>query len=257
MRTTISNRRRTIAGMAGAGLGAAAAVVALGLVGPEPSVLRLAAAGTDVSGSCDEAEHAGDPECSAVAGAPRTTETAAPTTSTTAAPVPAVSVDPAPAADVRTVAAGEAGSVEVAVEGGTLRLLATSPAAGWRVEVERGAGHEVEVQLASGSRRVDLHVELEDGRLRERVRVRDDATGAETRTEDGVVVRSEPARTAAGDDSGGRGRGGDDVAGDDHAGRGRGRGSDDVAGDDSGGRGRGSDDVGGDDHGGRGRGGDD
>ena len=35
--------------------------------GPAPSVFQLAGAGEDISGSCDEAEHANDPECQGTA----------------------------------------------------------------------------------------------------------------------------------------------------------------------------------------------
>ena len=60
---------------AAAGLLGASAVAALVLgAGPAPSVLQLAGASSDdaaddISGNCDEAEHAADPEC---AGTPTT-----------------------------------------------------------------------------------------------------------------------------------------------------------------------------------------
>ena len=44
-------------------LGAATALTLVVGVGPAPSVFQLAGANEDISGNCDEAEHANDPEC--------------------------------------------------------------------------------------------------------------------------------------------------------------------------------------------------
>jgi hypothetical protein len=118
------------------------------------------------------------------------------------------------------------------------------------VEVEQAAGREIELDFRRGGQRVQVNVEIEDGVVRERLRVRDDEAGTDLRIENGVVVRAEgfgdqsiPAPSTgsggpSGDDSGRRG---DDGPGDDHGG---------DRDDDGGGSGRGGGDDGrGDDHG--------
>jgi hypothetical protein len=219
-----TSRRR--AGLAIAG-GLLAGVGALALAqwpGDDPDPIRLAGVHEDVSGNCDEAEHANDPECAGVQvpGGPAGDDGTTSTTSTTAG---TAATGQPQAGDTRVVDAGAAGSITVVSDGRSLGLLATSPNPGWRVEVEQSAGREVEVTFRSGALRVDVDVELEDGRIRERVRTRDDATGAETRTEDGVVVRVEGP-----DDSSSSGPGsGDDRATDDDS-SGHGSGDDDSSG---------------------------
>ncbi|MGQ0832342.1 MAG: hypothetical protein ACT4OV_11755 [Microthrixaceae bacterium] len=187
-------RSRTRLGAAAGILGVSVALIAATGAGPAPSILQLTGASEDVRGNCDEAEHASDPGCTAALQSPRaeddsttsTTSTTGDDGSTTSTTV----TDPAPN-EVRTVSAGDAGSIIVAVEGAQLRLLAASPNQGWQVEVEHAAGHEVEVSFRSGSLRVDVNVELEDGEVRERVRTRNDATDERVETEDGVVVRDD------------------------------------------------------------------
>src|SRR5262245_27201193 len=174
---------------AAAGLLGASAAVALVLgVGPAPSPLTLAGASRDdtaddIRGNCDEAEHAGGPECS---GTPTTDGT----TSTTLGDTTSTTADDGngtPADDVRSLDAAGAGSVIYAVEGGSLRLITATPASGWAVEVEQGTGREVELDFRSGTKRVQVNLEIEDGQVRERVRFRDDADDTDIRTEDGVV----------------------------------------------------------------------
>ena len=213
-----------------AGLAGAAAVAALVLgAGPAPSVFQLAGAGEDTSGPCDEAEPAGDPECQ---GSPTTDDDgtsstaddgSTSTTSTTFDDTSTTVDDGAPADDIRSLDAAGAGTVVYAVEGGTLRLVTATPTAGWRVEVEQGAGREVELDFRSGTRRVQVNLELEDGQVRERVRFRDDADGTDIRTEDGVTRddNSGPGSGSADDDgadddSGSGGGGDDDSRGRDH-----------------------------------------
>ena len=55
--------RRTRLAAGAALLGAATALTLVVGVGPAPSVFQLAGANEDISGNCDEAEHANDPEC--------------------------------------------------------------------------------------------------------------------------------------------------------------------------------------------------
>jgi hypothetical protein len=218
-----SPTRRTRLGAAAGLAGAAAAFTLVLGIGPAPSVFQLAGANEHLSGSCDEAEHANDPECAGVVAPDASTSTTADdsatsstlddgTTSTT------VGDDPSgPAATVRTVDAAGAGTVIVSVEGSSLRLVAATPTAGWQVEVEQGSGREIEVDFRQGTKRVQVDVELEDGQVRERVRVRDDADGTDVRSEGGTVVRDD-----AGTDDSGSGHGSDDTADDDHCGSGHG-----------------------------------
>ncbi len=229
---------RTRIGAAAGAAGAAAVFAHVVGVGPAPSVFQLAGAGEDISGSCDEAEHADDPECRGTAstrddgttsttvdGATSTTEDA--TTSTT------VGGSAAPRADaIGTLDAAGSGTVIYAVEGGGLRLVSATPVPGWRVEVEQGAGREVELDFRSGSRRVQVNLELEDGRVRERVRFRDDADGTDVRTEDGVVQSdsSGPGSGDDGDDHSNSGPGSGDDRDDDSSGSGHDGSDDDSSG---------------------------
>jgi hypothetical protein len=178
------------------------------------------------------------------------------TTSTTAATLPtgiSGSTTAGATDGTRVVDAGGAGTVTVAQEGGSLRLLAAEPADGWTVEVEESAGREVEVDFRRGTERVQVNVELEDGAVRERVRFRDRATGEELLVEDGVVIGTDDGTDDRGgrDDDGteDRGPGNDDDHGDDDH-------DDDHDDDDHGGHGDDDthDDTHDDDHGGRGEG---
>jgi len=183
-------------GIAAAALGGASALAFVTVAGAggsgSASAVRLAAAAdgsaddgpADVSGPCDEAEHANDPRCTAAAPAGAAVPNGA---------APDGSAAAAGQHSLRTVG----GTVTYTVDGATLTLVDAAPASGWTVEVEQASGPEIEVDFRSGTRRVQANVELEDGQVRERVRVRDEATGAEVRIENGVVVRDEPADEAA------------------------------------------------------------
>lgn len=183
-----------LAGGAAAGVAALLALAPVGGGSPADPAMALAGTSDDISGPCDEAEHADDPRCT-------TTSVPRSTTSTTVTTAP--DDDPAPgtppSGEVRTIDAVGAGTVVVAVEGTSLRLISATPASGWQVEVEQATGREVEVDFRAGTRRVQVNLELEDGQVRERVRVRDDATGTDVRSEDGVVVDDDA------DDSSGHG----------------------------------------------------
>ncbi len=202
---------------------------------PSPSA-QLASSNEDpgdISGPCDELENADKPECAGT-----TSRRATPTgdtTSTTGATTPtptagAVPVTAAPGGDVRSFAAAEAGTVTYAVNGATLTLVDAAPAAGWRVEVERASGIELDLDFRSGTRRVQVDVEFEDGGVRERVRIRDDADDTRTEITNGTVTRVDDDRDDSLDP-------GDDDSEDDS-----GHGSDDDAGDDDDSSGHGSDD---------------
>jgi hypothetical protein len=212
-------RLRTVAGLVGGGIGLALVTG----VGPAPSLLA-AASGGDTNGDS-------------------TTSTSAPVASSGNQVVDAVG----------------AGTVNFRRSGAELTLVSAVPSPGWRVEVEQSAGAEIEVDFRQGSRRVQVNLELEDGAVRERIRVRDEADGSEIRIENGVVVRAEPGDRA--DDPRGDDRVGDDHRGpiDDGAvddGNGPGSGGDHAVEDNSnrgpgsGSGGQGADDPPGDDHGG-------
>ena len=236
-------KRPRIAAAAGL-LGASAAIALLLGVGPAPSALQLAGASSDdvaddISGNCDEAEHAGDPECS---GAPTsggaTSSTIDDDTTSTTAGGGVTASD-----DVRSLDAAGAGTVIYAIEDGGLRLVTATPASGWAVEVEQSAGREVELDFRAGTRRVQVNLEIEDGEVRERVRFRDDADDTDVRTEDGVVVSDDST-----DDNSNSGPGSGD---EDHSDDDSGPGSDDD--DDHSGSGHDGDDSGDDDSSGSGR----
>ena len=102
------------------------------------------------------------------------TSSAGPTTSTSA-PVSTVFVavpTTAAAPDTHSFEAGDAGTVTYRVDGGVLTLIDATPNPGWRVDVERVAGREIDLDFRSGLRRVQVDVEFEDGGVRERVRPR-------------------------------------------------------------------------------------
>jgi hypothetical protein len=225
-------------------LGAAAAVTVVLGVGPAPSVFQLASANGDISGNCDEAEHAADPEC---AGTPVTGGTVADSSTSTTVDDGSTSTTngtPSPTASsgaIRSIDAAGAGTVIVAVDGHSLRLVAATPTSGWRVEVEQSAGREIEVDFRNGTKRVQVNVELEDGEVRVRVREDGDDDG------DDNVGDNSNSGPGSGDDSGdddhsGPGHDGDDSHddGDDHSGSGHG--GDDEPGDDHGSGGHSADD---------------
>jgi len=89
----------------------------------------------------------------------------------------------------RTVDAAGAGTVTFTQSGGRLSLVSAVPSTGWTVEVEQAGGVEIEVDFRKGTRRVQVNLEIEDGGVRERVRIRDEADGTEIRLENGDVVR--------------------------------------------------------------------
>src|SRR5262245_49030111 len=190
-------RMRMVAGLVGGGVGLA---LVTGL-GPRPSLLAGAPGGDSGGGS---------------------TSSTSPTTQTTASAGTAA----ASMSGDQVVDAAGAGTVTFRRSGAQLSLVSAVPADGWRVEVEQSAGVEIEVDFRQGTRRVQVNLELEDGAVRERIRIRDEADGTDVRFENGAVVRTEPGDRAddRGDDHGGNsgpgagGHGADDPAGDDHGG---------------------------------------
>jgi hypothetical protein len=215
-------RMRTVAGLVGGGIGLA---LVTGL-GPAPSLLAAAAGGSD-------------------GGSSGSTSPTTQTTTTQANAGVATSGD-------RVVDAAGAGTVTFRRSGSQLSLVSAVPARGWRVEVEQAAGVEIEVDFRQGVRRVQVNLELEDGAVRERVRIRDEADGTDIRLENGVVVRTEPGNRL---DDRGDDRRADDRVADDNSNSGPGSGGGHAVEDDSnrgpGAGGHGADDPPGDDHGGR------
>ena len=159
---------------AAAGLLGASAVAALVLgAGPAPSVLQLAGASDDVagdiSGNCDEAEHANDPECAGTSADRRrlhqhdrrrgtTSTTVDATTSTTAG-----GRRDRPDRRVRSLDAAGAGTVIYAVEGGSLRL-------GQRHAGQRLAGRGRAGRRPRGRARLPLRHQARAGERRDRGR---------------------------------------------------------------------------------------
>ncbi len=99
-----------------------------------------------------------------------------------------------------TYQAADAGSVTLAVEGGSLVLVSVDPNPGWVVdEVETGT-REVEVEFRSGDTTVKFKAEVEDGAVQIRVRVEtDDDDGTTTTTEpedDEMTTTTEPEQEA-------------------------------------------------------------
>jgi hypothetical protein len=223
-------RMRTVAGLVGGGIGVALVTG----IGPAPSLLAAASGGDSNGGA---------------------TTSTSPTSQTATGQ----STVPAATSGNQVVDAAGAGTVTFRRSDTQLTLVSAVPARGWRVEVEQAAGVEIEVDFRQGSRRVQVNLELEDGAVRERIRIRDEADGTDIRIENGVVVRTEPGNRA--DDRRVDDRVDDDRVGDDNSnsgpGSGGGHGADDPPGDDHGGDsgpgsggGHGADDPAGDDHGG-------
>jgi hypothetical protein len=67
---------------------------------------------------------------------------------------------------VSDVTVGEAGTVLLRRNGGSLNVVSTQANSGWVVEVEVASGREVEGDFRNGGRRVKFNFELEDGVIR-------------------------------------------------------------------------------------------
>ena len=143
--TTKRTRLAAAAGLLG---GSAVAALLVG-IGPVPSAMQLAGATSDdttadLSGNCDEVEHATDPACVGTPTSSADDESADDddddgTTTTIGDDATAT-----PADGIHTLDAAGAGTVIYAVESGNLRLVSATPTSGWQVEVEQGTGRNVE-----------------------------------------------------------------------------------------------------------------
>lgn len=123
---------------------------------------------------------------------PSTSSTSTSSTSSSTTSTSTVMPPPAATASTRTVDAAGAGTVTYTVSGTTFTLVDATPNSGWTVKIEQAGGAAVDVDFFSGTKRVQVDVEFEDGVVRERVRLRDDADDSETHIENGVVVHTEP-----------------------------------------------------------------
>lgn len=72
----------------------------------------------------------------------------------------------------QTYPAADAGTVTVARDGQVLTIVEVTEAAGWRAEVERSSGTEVEVTFRRDEQRVDFSAEIESQWVKVRVRER-------------------------------------------------------------------------------------
>lgn len=103
---------------------------------------------------------------------PDTTASTSTTVGTTSGPVEGEQV---------VLPAGAAGEV-VLVVGSRIEIVDVRARPGWAAEVEMAVGREVEADFRSGDRRIQFDAELEDGRIRVRVRDRIGDSEAEVET---------------------------------------------------------------------------
>jgi len=165
----------------------------------------------EISGNCDEPEHFGDEGCNGSGGNAGTT-----TATQTSAPDAAAEV----LGEVLTALVGQtqeiAGTVTYSFVDGTFSLDDDpAPAEGWTAIVNQNDGLKIEVRFTQGTMRVDVHIELEYGQVRERVRTRDRADDSETRFENDVLTRTEPGSDDSNSGPGSNDDGSDDDGSDD------------------------------------------
>ncbi len=276
--------------LVGGALGAAAIAGTTSPVVLDLVLARSPQVAEDLSGPCDELEHAGDPRCPTIdltapavpsSSLPRgpippstmpsgtVPSGTAPSTSApsgagpmTTAPATSGPQSTAPSATPQGVAfhqVADAGSVSIVESGGLVTVTGVRPAEGWSFTIQQNGTREAEVIFRRGSERVDFKAEFEDGAVRIRIRDRRGADGSGAVTPETIpsprattpTPTIAPRSTSTTIDD--RGRGGH---GDDDRGRG-GHGDDDRGrgghGDDDRGRGgHGDDDRGRGGHDGRG-----
>ncbi len=168
----------------------------------------------DISGNCDEAEHANDVECGGTGAVSDDDNSSTP------------ALDAAGEVAARVGQTEEiAGTVAYSFDAadGTFTLGPVAALGDWTIAEQR-QGLQIEVRFTKGTKRVDVHIEIEHGVVRERVRTRDRADDSETRVENGTVTRVEPGSD---DSSSGSG-----LDSDDNSGSGSGSDSDDDDDDD-------------------------
>jgi hypothetical protein len=111
-------------------------------------------------------------------------------TSVTSPTVPATTDAAVPSGSVSTHDAADAGTVTVEVDGLRVVVVAADPADGWSAEIETDEPHEAEVNFRRGGERVDFRAEIEDGRLKVRIRDRRGDAALTTPSEDDGRDRS-------------------------------------------------------------------
>ena len=238
----------------GGALGAAAIAGTTSPVVLDMVLARSPQVAEDLSGPCDELEHAGDPRCATInlpaSGGPSSTvppmtvpsstvpapggpSSTVPSMTVPSSTVPAPGVPSPNPGDGSTLhRVSDAGTVSIVESGGLVTVVGVQPADGWEFTIQQNGTREAEVNFRRGSERVDFKAEFEDGAVRIRVRDRRAADGSSTTTPTTVTgpVATVPSTTTpttpttiddrgrhGDDDDRGRGRHGDD----DDRGRGR------------------------------------
>ncbi len=166
------SRRTTVIGSLAAFAGTAIGKVALGSAAAAVSLVAVQAADLNIRGSEEATVIAVDPSSSS-------SSVTSSTSSTVTSTVPSGDSVGEASGELVTVPVAEAGSIDVRWSPVGVSLTGVSPAAGWVVDEIQELGGEVEVRFAGpGGQLVDVEVEIEDGRLK--IRVRDRISGDET-----------------------------------------------------------------------------
>lgn len=106
--------------------------------------------------------------------------------------------------ELRTYSAGDGGTATFGFDGKTVTLESANPNAGWEVFIDDEGPREIELDFISGSRRLRLNAEVEDGALRVRLEERKTSNDDSDRSDDDDSDSSDDD-----DDSSGSNRGRD------------------------------------------------
>ncbi len=181
------SRRTTVIGSLAAFAGTAIGKVALGSAAAAVSLVAVQAADLNIRGSEEATVIAVDPSSSS-------SSVTSSTSSTVTSTVPSGDSVGEASGELVTVPVAEAGSIDVRWSPVGVSLTGVSPAAGWVVDEIQELGGEVEVRFAGpGGQLVDVEVEIEDGRLK--IRVRDRISGDETTSFVGAEVTATSTTT--------------------------------------------------------------
>jgi hypothetical protein len=113
----------------------------------------------------------------------------------------------APSTDALAFTAGEAGTVRLRTENGSLELISAAPNTGWTVaDIEIEGSREINVEFHNGTTEIEFKAEMEDGMVKTRVRVEmDDDSSGRSHDDD-----SDDSSDDSNDDSSGRSHDDDD-----------------------------------------------
>ena len=113
----------------------------------------------------------------------------------------------APSTDALAFTAGEAGTVQLRTEDGSLELISAAPNTGWTVaDIEIEGTREINVEFHNGTTEIEFKAEMEDGMVKTRVRVEmDDDSSGRSHDDD-----SDDSSDDSNDDSSGRSHDDDD-----------------------------------------------